>query len=201
MILYIRNYGFVGFFKLSIYKLKTLLLFPSSRLIRFPIDIRNRDLIDFGKGLTTGVGCRLEAYNVNIDNNIKISFGQDVQINDFVHIAAGKRVSIGNNVLIASKVYISDINHGNYNGLNPDSPYTLPALRRLHCNEVVIEDNVWIGESVTILPGVKVGFGSIIGANSIVTRDVPAKSIVVGNPAKIIKSFNDSTSVWDIIRS
>lgn len=196
---YISNYGFWGFIKLLVNKLRTILFYPNSRLIRFPIDIRNRHLIDFGNGLTTGVGCRIEAYDVDKDYKKKICFGKNVQINDFVHIAAGKRVNIGNNVLIASKVYISDINHGFYNGLNPDSPYILPSLRRLHSNVVEIEDNVWIGESVTILPGVKIGFGSIIGANSIVTRNVPAKSIVVGNPAKIIKSYNDSTKVWDII--
>ncbi|MDR2406844.1 MAG: sugar O-acetyltransferase, partial [Bacteroidales bacterium] len=52
---------------------------------------------------------------------------------------------------------------------------------------VVIEDNVWIGDKVTILPGVHIGYGSIIGANAVVTKDVPANCVVGGNPAKIIK--------------
>ena len=54
---------------------------------------------------------------------------------------------------------------------------------------VIIQDNVWIGEKATILPGVTIGEGAIIGANSVVTKDVPAKSLVVGCPAKIVKTL------------
>ena len=52
---------------------------------------------------------------------------------------------------------------------------------------VVIEDNVWIGEMVCILPNVRIGKGSIIGANAVVTKDVPANALVGGNPARVIK--------------
>lgn len=55
---------------------------------------------------------------------------------------------------------------------------------------VIIEDDVWIGSRVTILPGVKIGRGSIIGAAAVVTKDVPPYSVVAGNPAKIMKRRN-----------
>ena len=60
----------------------------------------------------------------------------------------------------------------------------------------MIEDNVFVGENVTILKGVTIGMGSIIGANSLVCKDVPPYSIVVGNPAKVIKFFDVKTGIW-----
>ena len=56
---------------------------------------------------------------------------------------------------------------------------------------VIIEDNVWIGDKATILSGVKIGKGAIVAANAVVTKDVPAYSVVAGNPAKIIRKVND----------
>ena len=54
---------------------------------------------------------------------------------------------------------------------------------------IVIEDKVWIGINSTVLPGVRIGYGSIIGANSVVTKDVPPMTIVAGNPARVIKKI------------
>ncbi|MBR0310679.1 MAG: hypothetical protein IJQ97_07320 [Paludibacteraceae bacterium] len=56
--------------------------------------------------------------------------------------------------------------------------------------KVVIDDNVWIGEKSSILPGVHIGRGAIVAANSVVTHDVPAYSVVAGVPAKVIKQLN-----------
>jgi lipopolysaccharide O-acetyltransferase len=173
----------------------TKIFFRKSRLLRLPIDIRGRRHIEFGSGLTTGSNCRIEAYP---DSPKKVLFfGVDIQINDFVHIAAKESVIIGDNVLIASKVFISDINHGSYKGdENDSSPGEIPRLREESSDPVVIGDNVWIGESVMILPGVEIGRGSIIGAGAVVTRSIPESSIAVGNPAKVIKSFSTDKNVW-----
>ena len=64
---------------------------------------------------------------------------------------------------------------------------------------VVIEDNVWIGENVVILLGCSIGFGSIIGANSVVTGNIPRNSIAVGVPARVIKKFCTETQTWERI--
>ncbi|WP_279145834.1 DapH/DapD/GlmU-related protein, partial [Clostridium tyrobutyricum] len=72
-----------------------------------------------------------------------------------------------------------------------------PRNRLLTCGkEVVIEDDVWIGEMVCILPGVRIGKGSIIGAGAIVTKNIPKYSIAVGNPAKVVKNYNFNDKVW-----
>jgi hypothetical protein len=80
-------YGFIGSVKMLRNLLLTKLFYSKSRLIRFPFDIRNKSNIDLGIGLTTGVGCRIEAFP-KIKENIVLQFGKSVQINDYVHITA-----------------------------------------------------------------------------------------------------------------
>ena len=86
-------------------------------------------------------------------------------------------ITIGNEVFIGPKVNLITINH-DVNPENRNVTYGRP---------IVIEDKVWIGINSTILPGVKIGYGAIVGAGSVVTKDVPAMTIVAGNPARIIK--------------
>jgi acetyltransferase-like isoleucine patch superfamily enzyme len=191
-----RHYGLIGISRLIISKIYTLLCIPKARLIRLPIDIRYQKNIFWGEGLTTGFGCRFEAYNYgNIKTNILI-FGNNIEIGDYVHIAAGEHISIGNNVLMASKIFITDMSHGCYSGKNNDTPLSTPNIRKISIKHVVIEENVWIGESVSILPGVTIGKGSIIGANSLVSRSIPPFTIAVGNPAKPIKKFDFLHNQW-----
>ena len=174
----------------------TKLTIPSARLLRQPIDIRGKKGIAFGKQLTTGYHCRFEAHNK--DENVSLHFGNNIQINDFVHIAALNEVRIGDNVLIASKVFITDLEHGSYVGNESDSlPDSIVKERPLSSKSVIIKDNVWLGEHVSVLSGVTIGENSIIGANSVVTKSIPANSIAVGIPAKVIKQFNFETKRWE----
>ncbi len=193
-----KVYGFLGTIKLVKSVLFTKIFFPSARLIRFPFDLRGKRLIRWGVNFTTGFGCRIEAYSKI--NNVILTIGNDVQLNDYVHITAMEKVTIGDNVLIASKVYISDSSHGSYAGDSHDShPQISPQLRAFKTIAVIIENNVWIGESVSILPGVCIGEGSIIGANTVVTKSIPPFSIAVGNPAKVIKKFDFDKNCWVLI--
>ena len=196
----INRYGIIGSFRLLISLIYTRIFYKKARIIRLPFDVRNRKNIDFGIALTTGFGCRIEAFPLEKTSNKIIQFGENIEINDYVHIAAGEKVSIGNNVLIASKVYISDINHGNYKNKNQDSPLVKPNDRKLSTSPVVINDNVWIGEGVCVMPGVTIGFGCIIGALSIVTKNIPDYSIAVGTPAVVIKKYNFDTEEWVSIK-
>jgi acetyltransferase-like isoleucine patch superfamily enzyme len=192
-----RGYSILGFLSLLMDFFYSRLFFKGVRLVRRPIRIRGKKYIDFGKGLTTGVGCRIDAFESKVNNNkVKINFGDNVQINDYVHIGAVESVSIGNNVLIASKVFISDHNHGKYSGSGQSSPYIAPAERELSSAAVVIEDDVWIGEFVSVLPGVTIGRGSIIGTHSVVNKDVPPYSISVGAPSRVVKYFDSSKGEW-----
>lgn len=88
-------------------------------------------------------------------------------------------ITIGDDVFIGPKVNLITINH-DPNPENRSATYGRP---------IVIEDKVWVGINSTILPGVTIGYGAIIGAGSVVTKDVPAMTAVAGNPAKIIKKI------------
>lgn len=88
-------------------------------------------------------------------------------------------ITIGDDVFIGPKVNLITINH-DVNPENRSATYGRP---------IVIEDKVWIGINATVLPGVRIGYGAIIGAGSVVTKDVPPMTIVAGNPARIIRKI------------
>ena len=193
-----NTYTIWGRLKLAFFVLRSKLISRKIRIIRFHIELRGAKYIDFGKSLTTGVGCRLEAFSDSKDK--RLFFGENVQINDYVHISAMEKVVIGNHVLMASHIYISDNSHGYYKGKLQSAPEQAPIKRPYYKAAVVIEDNVWIGEGVIIMPGVTIGKGSVIGANSTVTKDIPACSIAVGQPAKVIKKYDYNQKKWIAVR-
>lgn len=190
--------SFYEFWKLGINFIKTKIFFPKARLIRFPFDIRGTKYIKYGKNFTTGTGCRIEAYKFK-DKIPELIIGDNVQINDYVHFSCAESLIIGDNVLIASKVYITDLNHGSYSGEKQSNPEEIAKERKIYTKPVKIENNVWIGENVVILPGTTVGKNSVIGANAVVSRDIPKNCIAVGNPATIIKKYNFETKEWEKI--
>ncbi|MHC8947789.1 DapH/DapD/GlmU-related protein [Sphingobacterium hungaricum] len=195
----IRDYSILGYLYLAYCKFRGFFVFANSRIIRFPIDIRGRSYIEVSNGFTTGKYCRIEAYP-KVREKV-LFFGENFEMNDNVHITSVEKVEIGKNVLIASKVYISDCSHGSYSGDEFDSsPSIPPKERNIVSKPVIIEDNVWIGEFVSVLPGVTIGKGSIIGANSVVSRSIPPFVIAVGAPAKPIKEFNFDTGRWEALK-
>lgn len=108
--------------------------------------------------------------------------GSNTAINEQVNIAVTESVTIGSNCMLASRVYILDVDHA----------YTrrdIPIAKQGYKKEaVVIGDDVWIGAQAVILRGVNIGTGAIVAANSVVTHDVEPYTIVGGVPAKIIKT-------------
>lgn len=152
-----------------------------------------------GRNFLAGEHLRMEAVTRYGSKHYtpRIIIKDNVGMNDFVHIAAVNRVEIGNNVLMASKIYISDHNHGLYAGDCQSDPESPPGGRIIVDDKaVIIEDNVWLGEFVSILPGVTIGRGSIIGANSVVSRDIPSHSVAVGTPARVVKRFDANLNKW-----
>lgn len=195
-----NKYSFFDKITLAWWLLRTKIIDPHARLIRFPLNLRGRKFIDFGSQLTTGIGCRLEAFAGNNPSETKLVFGHGVQINDYVHMVAMDNISIGDNVLMASHVFISDNSHGSYKGDSRDSNPTIPPTERDYVTAPVsIGNNAWIGEGVCIMPGVNIGEGCVIGAHSIVTKDIPDYCIAVGSPAKVVKKYNFDTNHWEKI--
>jgi acetyltransferase-like isoleucine patch superfamily enzyme len=119
----------------------------------------------------------------------EIQIGDNVNIGDDCHISAVDKIQIGNNVLTGKKILITDNSHGRFikEWLDMD-PEERPVVSK---GPVIIEDNVWIGDKASILPGVRIGKGSIIAANAVVIKNVPPYSLVGGNPAKVIKTLED----------
>ena len=195
-----NSYSPFDYVRLFYYVVRSKLISAKIRIIRFPIDIRGRKFILWGDDLTIGRHCRIDAFYSNGKGLPRIRFGRNVQINDYVHIVAMQSVIIRDNVLIASHVYISDCSHGSYKGDKYDSaPDTPPINRNYRIAPVIIGDNSWIGEGVIIMPGVTIGKGCVIGAHSIVNKDVPDYSMAVGSPAKIIKKYNFVSEKWERI--
>ncbi len=109
--------------------------------------------------------------------NIKI--GKNVFINACCRFQDQGGIEIGDGSLIGHNTTIATLNHD----FNPDK------RTNLHPSPVKIGKNVWIGSDCTILPGVEIGNGAVIGAGSVVTKNVPANSIAVGSPARVIKQI------------
>ena len=168
---------------------------PKARLIRRPIYMRGRGSLDGGKFLTTGHGCRFDL----IGDKKTLFIGNNCEMGDMTHIVAHEKVEIGDNVLIASKCFISDTNHGVYKGQNQDSPIIEPNKRKLATIPVKIGNNVWIGENVVILAGTQIGDGCIIGANAVVSGFIEEKTIAVGIPARVVKKWSDKANRWEVV--
>lgn len=189
------HYGAFGVLTLCKDFILKVIVLPKARLVRFPFEIRGRNNIEIKPGFTTGRYCRLEAYAIDKKKVLKI--GHNCQLNDSVHIVARTSVTLGDNVLVASRVFISDLNHGNYSGEAAHSqPDSIVGLRELFSDSVHIGNNTWIGENVSILPGVRLGNNCIVGANSLVNKSFGNNSIIAGNPARLIKTFDEDSLCW-----
>lgn len=154
-----------------------------------PHQLMGEKYISIGKGTTINKGCILTAWDKYGEQTFtpSIKIGDNCCIGEYAHITACKEIIIGNNVLTGRRIYISDNAHGNSLKEEIEIP---PIKRPLYVKgSVVIEDNVWIGERVCILSGVRIGKGAIVAANAVVTKNVPPGCVVGGVPARIIKNI------------
>lgn len=187
-----NRYTFSEIISTGLALIRTKLFYPGARLVRFPFYVRGKRCLQYGVGFTTGHNCRFDLQG----EKKTLLIGNHCQIGDNVHIVAHQQVVLGDHCLLASKIFISDTNHGHYRGEHQSLPTEPPQSRSLFSEEVIIGDNVWIGENVCILPGVHIGSGAIIGANAVVNKDLPPSVIAVGSPAKAVKIFDETTSQW-----
>jgi acetyltransferase-like isoleucine patch superfamily enzyme len=130
---------------------------------------------------------RIEAFNI-YGNQIftpNIIIGNNVCFNTDIHIGCIDSIVIGDNCLFASRIYITDHHHGEPTAeMLKLAPKDRPLVSK---GPVIIKNNVWVGEGVSIMPNVTIGENSIIATNAVVTKDVPANCVVGGVPAQVIK--------------
>ncbi len=127
---------------------------------------------------------------INLDSDCILHIGKGTNIGHFNHIYATQKILIGDDVLTADKVYISDNLHQYQN------PF-IPIIKQeiLQISPVEIGDGTWIGENAVIL-GAKIGKNCVVGANSFVNKDIPNYSVAVGTPANVIKRFDVESKAW-----
>jgi acetyltransferase-like isoleucine patch superfamily enzyme len=148
-----------------------------NRMDVFPFNefsLGEKSIIEDFVTINNGVG------NVLIGNNTIIGIGS---------VVIGP-VEIGNNVMLAQNIVVSGLNHG-YEDI--DLP---PSKQKEIRKKITICDDVWIGANSVITAGVKIGKHVVIGAGSIVTKDIPDYCVAVGNPARIIKKYSEDTKSW-----
>lgn len=146
------------------------------------------EYVTVGNNCTFGKNIQITAwsrFNGQIFSpTIKIGNGCVIGYN--AHITAINSIIIGNKVLTGSNILITDNTHGNGTVEEKDQvPMNRPLTSK---GAVIIEDNVWLGDNVCVLPGVTIGKGSIIGANAVVTHSIPPYSVAAGTPARVIKN-------------
>ncbi len=160
--------------------------------------IRGITSMSMGAGFSAREGLWLEAVTRYGGQSFtpKLTIGDHVGVSCWCHIACTHSVTIGNHVLIGSKVIITDHNHGHF-GERATSPLVPPGERPLESDRfVTIGDNVWLGDGVVVCPGVTIGEGSVIGANAVVTADVAPYTMAAGVPAKVLRHYNQDLETW-----
>lgn len=144
------------------------------------------DFITIGDDCCFGDDLVLTAWSID-GSKPSIKIGKNCSFGSWNHISCTNAITIGDGLLTGKWVTIVDNDHGT---TDLDSLQIRPWLRPIVSKGPInIGKNVWIGDKATILAGVTIGDGAVIAANAVVTKDVPAYSVVGGNPAKVIKQL------------
>jgi acetyltransferase-like isoleucine patch superfamily enzyme len=116
---------------------------------------------------------------IKVERKAKLTIGNNVYMNGGVWIEAWHEMKIGDDVLF-----------GPYVSLIDDDRHDIEPCTQPYKGPLIIGDNAWLGRNVAVMPGVHIGVGSVIGANSVVTRDIPSNSFAAGVPARVIKTLH-----------
>jgi len=175
-------------FRYPVYKIRFGKIGSSTRLVYATVNGHSRIFI--GSKVYINDRGWLACEPLTGNEEPRLSIGDGTYIGRFCHIYSTSRIEIGKKVLMADKVYISDNQHSYEN-------VSLPVIDQpiRQTNPVIIGDGAWLGENVCVI-GASVGKNSVVGANSIVNKDIPDHCVAIGSPAVIIKRYNAETKQW-----
>ena len=174
-----------------IYSIRSLVKFGAlykGIIIKGSLEITNFRRIEIGKNVYLSRNIIL-----NVFNNGKLQLEDGVYVGNCCHINCANSISIRKNTLLADNVYIADVDH-EYRDVSMPIKYQGYTVG----GDIIIDSGSWIGANSIILPGVRIGKNSVIGANSIVSSDIPDYCVAVGIPAKVIKRFDNIKKEWII---
>ncbi len=157
------------------------------------MQINSLKYIDMGNDCYIGKDSRLMFVNEYHGGKYKpgLKIGEKVTIGNRCSFLSASPIVIGNKCLIASDVLFTSENHG----MDPEASENYADIP-LESKPICIEDGVWIGEKVSILPGVVIGKRSIVAANSVVNKSIPPYCIAAGSPAKVVKKYDFTEHCW-----
>jgi carbonic anhydrase/acetyltransferase-like protein (isoleucine patch superfamily) len=152
--------------------------------IMYPLRLSGEDRISIGNRVTIGAGSWLQALSYDHDTLGTITIGDGASIQEGCVVSAVREVVLEDFVLLARNVYISDHIHA-YTRVGV--PILAQGVDKV--KPVRIKSGAWLGQNVVVCPGVTIGRGAVVGANSVVTEDLPEFSVSVGAPARVVKCF------------
>ena len=149
-----------------------------------PVRLSGEKRIALGSNLFVGSDSWLQTLADGDNHSVAITVGDGTSIAGSCVISAVRSVRLEENVLLARNVYISDHSH---RYTQTDQPVMDQGVEKI--KPVLIKKGSWLGQNVVVCPGVTIGTGAVIGANSVVTQDVPDFSVAAGAPARVVKTI------------
>ena len=161
--------------------------FGRKTVLMYPLRLEGEKRIAIGDRVFIGPGSWLQTLPDGENNSVAVSIGKGTSIAGACVISAVRSVQLEENVLLARNVYISDHMH---KYADMDIPVMAQGVERI--KPVLVKRGAWLGQNVVVCPGVTIGTGAVIGANSVVIEDIPDFSVAVGAPARVVKTIGDS---------
>ena len=158
--------------------------FGKRSVVQPPVRLTGEGRIAIGDDVYIGSGSWLQALADGGNDSVALVIGSGTKISGTCVLSAVRSVVLGENVLLARNVYISDHIHSYRDTSRPVHEQGLDKVA-----PVRIGAGAWLGQNVVVTPGVSIGRGSVVGANSVVLEDLPDFSVAVGSPARVVKRF------------
>jgi acetyltransferase-like isoleucine patch superfamily enzyme len=187
--------GFVGLYRLGVRgqgKLFSLGCagafhsFGQHSVIQPPLRLRGERRIVVGDDVFLGPRCWLQVLGDD-EEDVAIVIGSGTSVVGDCVLSAASSITIGERVLFARGIYVADHAHAFADAASPIKDQGIDRIA-----PVVIEDGAWLGENVVVCPGVTIGCGAVVGANSVVVSDVAPRSVAVGAPARVVRDIDAS---------